>query len=337
MAKAVNFDSELKSKKYTPSSKKTWSVKLASEFIGTIFLSWMIGLLGVTFGGTKFEELLSGGHGVSRLAIGFWLWLDIFLCLAIFARWSCDLNPLVSTFRMLTKEDSVKYGLIKIFIQLLGGLIAGMVIIGTQQMAHAITDNSGDALNSANSSWASFVNVAPKQGAKMFGYITYGGLGHHAIAILGEAMGAFILVWAVFNKSIKNAAIKDMVIALAIGIGVAAMLDFGTVAWNPARLLATQYIFDIFKGGHHAMIMFPTYVAGEFLGIFIFFGVQKFMDKYGIELWEKWMSLGQIKEVSLVVNKPAAKKAPAKKTSSTKTAAAKKASTKTTTTKKTKK
>ncbi|TCG12027.1 aquaporin [Mycoplasma marinum] len=304
MTKSVNFNSEIEEKKYIPNSKKVWGVKLSAEFLGTIFLTWMIGLLGISFGGTKFEVLLSGGHEPSRLAIGFWLWLDIFLCLAIFARWSCDLNPLVSTYRMLIKEDSLKYGLIKIGVQMLGGLAAGMVIVATQQMAHAISGNPLDAIRNSNSSWASFTN----QGKAIFGYIKKGTAGHHAIAFLGEAMGGLILVWSIFNKSIKNPVIKDMIIALAVGVGVAAMLDFETVVWNPARLLATQYIYDIFKGGHHAMSMVPTYAFGEFAGIFIFFGMQIFMEKYGIELWEKWMSFGKVNEPSLP-----AKKSPVKK------------------------
>lgn len=292
-----------KTKAYTPSGRASWTSKLSAEFLGTIFLTWMIGLLGVTFSGVKFESLISFGDEswISHLTIGWWVALDVLICLAVFSRWSCDLNPAVTTYRMISGQHSKKYGFSKIGIQILAALVAGALILGTQELAHYVSQNSQDDAYAPFKSMKDVTGYTSNMSAftiddENLGLAHHSTTGRHLLAFMGEFFGTFILMWPIFTKSIKSAALKDLLIVVTVGFGVAALLELGTVGWNPARTLATNYIYDIAHGGTGAMKLYWAYALGPIAAAFALYYTQIGFTKYVAPAWEKWLTLGQVKD-----------------------------------------
>lgn len=284
-------------KKYLPSSRASWLTKLGSEFFGTILLVWMIGLLGVTFNGVKFESIISFGsssEAVSRLVVGIWVGLDVLLCIAIFSRWSCDLNPAVTTYRMIAKQNDIKYGFSKIGMQIMAALIAGLAIWASQQASYNLSGLMADNANSASNSWSAFTNTNLLIDSKI---VARGGTaGRHFLALGGEFLGGLILLWPIFTKSIKSSGVKDLVLVFGVVIGVSALLEIGTVGWNPARSLGTNFIFDSVKGGTKAMQIYWAYALGPILAAFTLYYTQQIGPKWFTPAWEKWLQLGKIQE-----------------------------------------
>ena len=292
-----------KTKAYTPSGRASWTSKLSAEFLGTIFLSWMIGLLGVTFSGVKFESLISFGSDswISRLTVGWWVALDVLICLAVFSRWSCDLNPAVTTYRMLSGQQSKKYGFIKIGVQIVAAFVAGALILGTQELAHYVSNNPKDDAYAPLESIKAITGYGSNMSAFTIddrpGFLDgKSDVTKHLMAFMGEFFGAFILMWPIFTKSIKSAALKDLLIVVTVGFGVAALIELGTVGWNPARTLATNYIFDVAHGGTGAMQLYWAYALGPIAAAFALYYTQIGFTKYVAPAWEKWLTLGQVKD-----------------------------------------
>lgn len=279
--KVVDFD-----KKYEPNNRRAWMIKLFSEFFGTIFLTWMIGLLGVTFGGIKFETLLSGNGDdyLSNLTIGFWVALDILICLFVFSRWSCDLNPAVTAYRIISKGNTRKYGYSKIAVQFIAAFAAGGLILLTQYISSQVSGGEYDGIYSDKNTWSAFrANEAP-------GPTDSNSFARHIVAFLGELAGTIILLWAIFTKSIKSPAVHDIVIVMIVGFGVAALLELSTVGWNPARTLATNYIFDIVKGGTSGMQLYWAYLFGPIVAAYVLYYGTIGFHKYVAPAWEKAIS-----------------------------------------------
>ena len=103
---------------------KVNNIKYFSEFIGTFILSISLGLLFIVINGNKkiilyFEnEIL-----VSLYAIFIMLFLFI-----LFYRWSCDLNPIITLYKIFYKDEKSNFGIYKIICQFMGAFIAGIII-----------------------------------------------------------------------------------------------------------------------------------------------------------------------------------------------------------------
>lgn len=286
---------------YTPSTKMSWATKLGAEFIGTIFLTWMIALLGVTFDGTKFEFLISfGAKGwASRLVIGFWVAADVAICLAVFSRWSCDLNPAVTSYRWLSGQNSWKYATAKLATQFIAAFVAGGVIVATQATSHAVSGNAKDAIdaygNGYGSVWSAFtVSDRPPFIETLAGNTL---ALKHVLAFVGEFLGVLILLWPIFTKYIKSPALKDILVVMIVGFGVAALLEMGTVGWNPARTLATNFIFDVTHHTSAGMELYWAYLFGPIAAVFFLYGCQILMTSGKVDYyWEKWLSFGKVSD-----------------------------------------
>lgn len=289
----------VKSKQYHPTGKFAWAVKLSSEFIGTIFLTWMIGILGVTFGGVKLEFLISYGMNTwaSRLVIGFWVALDVAICLIVFARWSCDLNPAVTVYRWISGQHSRSYSISKLIVQFSAALVAGAAIMSTQAISHAVSGNAKDAIDAMTykSAWSAFsINDRP---GFLDGLDGDTKIIKHVLAFVGEFIGGFILLWPIFTKYIKSPVLKDILVVMIVGFGVAALLELGTVGWNPARTLATNFIFDVTHHQSGSMEIYWAYFYGPICAAFALNALQKvFITGKVDHYWEKWLSIGKVKE-----------------------------------------
>ncbi|MCR8613387.1 MAG: aquaporin [Mycoplasma sp.] len=276
-----------------PKNKKNWIIALTSEYFGTIFLTWAIGLLGVTFGANSkaFEEIISGARGSgSHLVVGFWVALDILFCISIFARWSCDLNPIVSSYRMLAKENHYSFGLSKILIQFLGGITAGGLIVFTQWISYKVNPVAGNEITSLHNTWAAFrANTGAGDATQPGTFL------RHLVAFIGEFTGCVILLLSVFNERSKSLFVKELGIVLVVGFGVAALLELGTVGWNPARSLGTNLVFDIVKGGTSGMQIYWAYLLGPLAAVpAVYYGKKLAEDKIS-SIWDKWQSFKKIK------------------------------------------
>ena len=215
-----------------PKDRRTWLIHGASEFVGTILIT--LGLAGLSTVATSDGRVAENFFGHDVL-IGFYAgFIVVGILLFIFLRWSCDLNPAVTLYRWLSGQNTSKYAIYKITIQLISGIIAGLMIyaMGNSHGAggvanHAIhldaivggkgilTRDSNNANNGTSRAWAAIIIFA------------------------AEFVLTMILLFSIFSKSI-NDKYRDLMIMFIISMEIWMALLTGTAALNPARGLGQQ-------------------------------------------------------------------------------------------------
>ena len=228
----INFGSKRKKEMlYSPTEKQDWIMHMFSEFMGTLLISMaFIGLATIMHNGHAVVEYM-----YNKLVVVAYAVLVPIILLAIFLRWSCDINPSVTVYRMIHGTNSVKYGLLKILFQFLGGIVAGCFLWWfTTNPVHSAIDAT-----------------------KNIGLFTLGWLsnGTHKLSLAGgffwelfaETIMTMVLLWGVFSRGISD---KYRDITIAFGIGCALGVGFisgESLAMNPARGIAQQ-VPAIFTG-----------------------------------------------------------------------------------------
>lgn len=224
-----------------PKNAKTWLIHGISEFIGTFILT--MGLAGLSTvakkDGTEIEHFF--GHPV---LVGFYAGFGVVgFVLFVFLRWSCDLNPSVTLYRMFNGTNTYRYGIYKIVIQFVSAILAGLLIY--------VLGHAHDAPNGVANHAVTLEGVASKlkgwEGAQTDN-------GVMTLVIFGaECVLVMVLLFTIFSRSI-NEKYRDLMIMFIISIDVYMGMVAGTATLNPARGLAQQVpgLFFGHEVGHAA-------------------------------------------------------------------------------------
>lgn len=243
-----------------PVDKLTWAKHGVSEFFGTIMISLFLAGLSTVISssnGKIVEEYM-----VHPILVGFYAgFIAVGIVLIIFLRWSCDLNPAVTIYRMITARNTYKYGFYKLGIQFIGGIVAGLIIYGDGSLVgfhgsldaatgkivadpngHLVANHAIDAVGSAKKAF--FYDAVKKN------YSVAEGAG---IIFLIEMVMTSVLLFPIFSPAISNK-YRDLMICFVISMSVWMGLLGGTAAINPARGLAQQVpgLFFGYEAGNSA-------------------------------------------------------------------------------------
>ena len=206
-----------------------------AEFIGTFMLVLFVALIVIANS--------SGGLGVTDWAVIGLVHVLVLMLLvnALGGTSGAHFNPAVTAtltaLRKITPADAVIY----VILQLAGGVAAALV-------AKALLTNEGDAAN---------------YGAVALGHTTkFGGF-------IGEAIGAFTLMWAIMAAAVNPRAPRawaGLMIGGALGLGV---MTFGWVTgagFNPARAFGPAIVSGEFHGAGTFLLV---WVVGPVVGAFV--------------------------------------------------------------------
>jgi MIP family channel proteins len=177
-----------------------------AEFVGTFFL--VLGICGVISAGAPRGAVLTDVALVHTLVL-------MAMVYAIGSISGCHVNPAITVALAAIRKISGRDAGIYIACQLAGGVCAGLVV-------RLFFSTRGSLVDFGTP------QVAP----------TYLHGGSTALALFVEALGAFVLMWAVMGTAVNPAAPKGVAgiaIGGALGVGV---LIFGPVtgaSFNPAR------------------------------------------------------------------------------------------------------
>src|SRR4051812_27258241 len=200
-----------------------------SEFVGTFFL--VLGICGVVSSGA--------GHAVlTNVALVHTLVL-MSLVYAIGAISGCHVNPAVTVALAAIRKISGRDAAIYIVCQIAGGVLAAVVV-------HAFFKVSGDIVNYGTPAVSShYLN-----GGSAF------------LGMLAEALGAFLLMWAVMGTAVNPAAPKGVAgfaIGGALGVGVLIFGPATGASFNPARWFGPGLISGDFTNAW-------LYIVGPIIG-----------------------------------------------------------------------
>jgi MIP family channel proteins len=200
-----------------------------SELVGTFFL--VLGICGVVSAGA--------GHALlTNIALVHTLVL-MSLVYAIGSISGCHVNPAVTLALLVIRKISGRDAVIYIVCQVAGAVLAGVAV-------HAFFKVSGSVVNYGTPAVAD----------------TYLHGGSAFVAMIAEALGAFLLMWAVMGTAVNPAAPKGVAgfaIGGALGVGVLIFGPATGAAFNPARWFGPALISGEFTDGW-------LYVVGPIIG-----------------------------------------------------------------------
>ncbi|WP_036436714.1 aquaporin [Mycoplasma elephantis] len=211
-----------------PNSWINWFKHLSAEFFGTIWISFGLAGLSILINNKSVESFM-----IHNLIVAFYAgFIVVGIALLVFLRWSCDLNPAVTLYRMINGLNTCIYGLAKIAIQMIAGILTGLIIYWIGK-----NTNNNDAANLSISALA----VSNKDFIES-NSIAAGG----AWIFFGEMVMTSILLFPIFSPNLKDKT-RDILIMFIISLSVLFGLLLGSAAINPARGLAQQ-VPDLFFG-----------------------------------------------------------------------------------------
>lgn len=216
-----------------PKNKWVWLSHIASELIGTIWLSFALAGLSTYINNRPAEQYFLLHDVLVAFYAGF---IAVGSCLIIFLRWSCDLNPAVTIYRWLNGTNTSLYAIVKIVTQFAGGIIAGLII-------YAIGSNVGNHMGAANSAISAI--VASNKG-EYLGPIKNSIPSGAMWIFFGEMFMTAILLFPIFSPRIQDK-YRDLFIMFIISLSVWMGMFLGSAAINPVRGLAQQ-VPDLFFG-----------------------------------------------------------------------------------------
>ncbi|UUD34992.1 aquaporin [Mycoplasmopsis caviae] len=279
-----------------PAKAKHWISHIISELIGTIWIS--LGLAGLSI---IVKDKIVEHYLLHNVIVGFYAgFVIVGSCLIFFGRWSVDLNPLVTIYRWLSGTNKSTYVFVKIAIQIVGAIIAGLIIYAIGHYASSVTFSTTYAANSTqasiqanhyisahNVSLKSFIgqfDSSFKQGSAISNKTIWSGA---TWIFFGEMVLGAILLFPIFSPRLE-AKYRDTFICFIISLDVWMGILLGSAAINPARGLAQQVptlFFDM--KNLNAMAKYDIIVAtfsmilGNLLSPVLYALSQGFTEKYG--------------------------------------------------------
>jgi MIP family channel proteins len=209
----------------------------AAELIGTFFLVLFIALA-VTVN-------TDAGQGATNITVvGLVHAFALMMIVATIGGVSgAHVNPAVTIALVAVRKIAPVDAAIYVLVQVAGAVLAVLVVKALVQ------DGSADAVNFA----------APAVGQNFLD-------GKAAAGFLGEALGAFALMWAVMGVAVNPTAAKDwapFVIGATLGLAVFALGPMTGGSFNPARAFGPALIANEFSDGGTFLLAF---VVGPIAG-----------------------------------------------------------------------
>ncbi|WP_051590830.1 aquaporin [Mycoplasmopsis felifaucium] len=288
-----------------PKNGKTWTIHMLSELFGTIFISLGLAGLSLYVNGKALEHWFL----LHNIIVGFFAgFIIVGACLFIFLRWSCDLNPAVTIYRWFNGTNTSKYAIAKIAIQMVGAVVAGLIIYGL-----GLLTNGGNASNAAISA----ANSANKD------FLAFNNTGKQALIggslwiFFGEMVMTAVLLFPIFSPRIDSK-YRDVMILFIISLSVWLGILLGSAAINPARGLAQQ-VPDLFFGfktqstaskyftSQNMMLtdlLLATFMMmlGDICAPFFYALVQGFTEKYFVNFVNNTIAFKNNKRQNMISN-----------------------------------
>ncbi|WP_025755309.1 MIP/aquaporin family protein [Mycoplasmopsis cricetuli] len=259
-----------------PVNGKTWIINGFSEFLGTFILSFALAGLSIYINKSVVEH-----YFLSKVFLGLFSGFGVVgVCMFIFLRWSCDLNPIISITKYLKGMHNGWYVSYKIFIQILAGILAGIIVYligiktsGQTQDGYTLANAPVDAINSTETLFK-ILNL------NQIGKLYVGG----TVIFCGELIMSMILLFSIFSSTIKDKyrdVVTLFIISMAFWVGILS----GSAAINPVRGLAQQ-LPTLFVGNYSSEFMVSVTVAtlamilGNLLSTVIYVFMQGFNEYF---------------------------------------------------------
>ncbi|ADN68840.1 aquaporin [Mycoplasmopsis fermentans] len=279
-----------------PTKAIHWFSHLFSELIGTIWIS--LGLAGLSI---IIKDKVVEHYLLHNVIVGFFAgFVVVGSCLIFFGRWSVDLNPVVTLYRWFNGTNKTGYVMAKLAMQIVGGILAGLIIYGIGHNASGIKfeanylANATDTAHKANH-YISAHNVSAKSFMPNFdsafakeAVITKKTIWSGGVWIFfGEMVLGAILLFPIFSPRLDNK-YRDTFICFIISFDVWMGILLGSAAINPVRGLAQQVPTLFFDMKHlSAMAQYDIHmgtwamVLGNLMSPVFHAFMQGFTEKYG--------------------------------------------------------
>ncbi len=254
---------------------------LLSEFIGTFILTiFLLMLVSIEINKKPLIDYMTFKmYTDSQTLLDFILFIYIFLLIAvlilIFERWSANLNPVVSIYKLLIKKCSKKETFEKIIAQFIGAFIAGGLAL-----LLAYLTSSKDVLNSMGGFYINDIaHFNNSNGVKIStSYI---------IAFIIEFLAAMGLCYFLFSNHIKEE-YHLLAVSIYFGLAIGVVIDTGVVGFNPARSFGPVLWHDFYLIGtgklnvyNSELLLYPAFLIAPILGAYTYFIIDK---KYSVKL-----------------------------------------------------
>ena len=215
----------------------------------------------------------------SQTLLGFILFIYIFLLIAIliliFERWSANLNPVVSIYKLLIKKCNKKETFEKMIAQFIGAFIAGGLAL-----LLAYLTSSKDFINSMGGFYINnIVHFNNSNGAKISTSFI--------IAFIIEFLAAMGVCYFLFSNHIKKE-YHFLTISIYFGLAIGVAIDTGVVGFNPARSFGPilWHDFYLISTGNlniynSELLLYPVFFIAPILGVYSYFIIEK---KYSMKL-----------------------------------------------------
>ena len=251
-----------------PTKIISWVIHFFSEIAGTLIISFLFaGLFIIVPNGHILLDYLYSNI-IIALYSGF---LVIGILLIFFIRWSADANPIISIYKVITGQETYRYCAFKMFAQLIGAFIAGLLVMWCTQ-------------STLGTAWNAFIPPTPSLQHGFFKPHIFSTLQGFMFPIGVELIVGTMLLWAIFSTSITNK-YKILTVlfitCLATFFGCAA----GMMNFNAARAL-TQDVGAIINNQMTGQmwITFSAMVIGNLITPFLLVILQWLFSKH-INVW----------------------------------------------------
>ncbi|NQX83254.1 MAG: aquaporin [Mycoplasmataceae bacterium] len=231
---------------------KRWDIILLTEFLGTIALVlWIILPSAMAFSNpsahTKNIEFWNGFSKIWELIFmkAFWVISFIIVIVYLLRYISVNLNPVVTIAEIAKKNDSVELGLMKISVQMFGGIIAGFIAADIAKSMNLIEPVDLDAVHPrlmmydwTNINPDSFYNIINLENMKVPGMF-----------LVFSAFLEFAFTFGLIGSIFYFPKISNKWRPLFLGIVIWIILCFGirtnNIPLNPARLIGPALAHDV--------------------------------------------------------------------------------------------
>ena len=267
------YNTRKKLKLTEPTTLKKWLVNLTSEIFATAVLSFLFAGLFIVLPNHKF--ILNYFYTSIFVSIysGF---VVIGILFVFFIRWSADANPIISIYKMIVGKETYRYAFAKMIAQLVGAIIAGLLVwLCTQSVV--------------DTTWNIF--IPSTQNHLQHGFFdpthTFSIVSGFFFCFSIEVIVGLLLLWSVFSESFDSKYRFFIVLGitmLATLIGSSAQI----MNFNPVRAFA-QDIGAIFTNQmtSEMWITLCALVLGSLSTPFLLVILQWFISKYLI-VWITW-------------------------------------------------